>query len=178
MKILIKTCALISIILLAGCTGKKDIEVVHHVIDVKKPKAYQFTLKPNIGSRADDSRTVVDMGVVLKVWVKNYKNNDANLVASHDVYVWARKPDFIVGEDLPTRRVSGMPSPVQKLPFMLTGEEIDRNHIQSDEEIKKYVNKVYESENNPEISKKRKKESLKNDTEILQFLKQMRGETE
>jgi len=164
-------------LLLAGCVSKEEV-VTHHVIEVETPKPYQFELKPNIGSRNDDSRTVVDMGVVMKIWVKNYKNRQGNLIASHDLYAWARKPDFLVGEDLPPRRNTSLVTPVQKLPFMLTGEEIDRSDIQNDEVIKEYVNKVYENERDPELAQKRLDASRESDKKILEFLKQIKGENE
>lgn len=168
---------LLSAVLLGGCASKDEL-ITHHVIEVQKPKAYQFGLKPTIGSQNDDSRTVVDMGVVLKVWVKNYKNKENNLIASHDMYVWARKPDFMVGEELPARRQTGMPTPAQKLPFMLSGEEIDRVDIQNDEVIKDYVNKTYQMENDPELAQQRLEASRESDKKILEFLKEIKGETE
>ena len=63
-KLFVSLCIFGAGVVISGCAAKKDITVQHDIV-VHKTKPYQFKLKPQIGSRQEDSRTIVDMGVCL-----------------------------------------------------------------------------------------------------------------
>ena len=171
-RILAVAIAASAVVAITGCSGKKDPQPVQkRIVEVHQPKPYEFRLKPQIGSRNDDARTVVDMGEVLKITLNSYKNRQGNLIASHDVYAWARKPDFIVGEELPSRRSGGTISPSGKLPYMLSGGELDRGDLKNDEVIRDYVNQVYKLEKDEQEATHRKMEASRFDNDIKAFLK-------
>lgn len=105
-----------------------------------------FPYKPIIGTRNDDAKTVVDTGVVLKVYISTYKDTKKTLVASHDRYVWAKEPGFIVGTERPDiRKRTGLMTPAGKVPFAFGAGEIDSASIQDNTGIKEYINAVSES---------------------------------
>ena len=105
-----------------------------------------FPYKQIIGTRNDDAKTVVDTGVVLKVYIPTYKDTKKTLVASHDRYVWAKEPGFIVGTERPDiRKRTGMMTPAGKVPFAFGAGEIDSASIQDNTRIKEYISAVAES---------------------------------
>ena len=165
-------------LIISGCTTKKDITIQHDII-VHKTKPYQFKLKPQIGSRQEDSRTVVDMGVVLKISVNSYKNRNDNLIGGHDIYIWGRKPDFIPTTTLPKRTSYGMITSNKKLPFYLSNDGLDQADLQKDETIRKYTNELYKMRKEKKLVKEKREKSLVNDKKILDFLKKINnGEIE
>ena len=107
-------------------------------------KAYQFKIKPIVGSRQDDAKVVVNMGKVLKIWVAPYKVK-GTMIASHDIYSWVVKPDFIVGESIPNpRNRDGVITPLNNVPFAFKPKEIENAVLPlKDEQVKDYVNDVY-----------------------------------
>lgn len=172
-RVIMGSAVAVAMLGMSGCSGKQEPEpVASKRIVVEKPKPYEFRLKPQIGTRHDDARTVVDMGEVLKVTLNSYKNRQGNLVASHDVYIWARMPDFIVGEKLPTRKSNGMVNPSGRMPFMLRNEELDQADVENDETIRTYVNQVYKMEQDERAASNRKLEANRYDSEIIEFLKE------
>lgn len=174
-KLFIYSFIVVAISFFSGCTAKQQSsnsslskkDVQNDSTSVQNDSVpYKFRLKPIIGSRNSDSRTVVDMGVVMKIWITPYKDKNNNLIASHDIYTWVRKPDFIVGENLPSGTfmqnnndydTGGMINIEDKLPFMLSPSEIDRSDIENDEIIQKYANKIYKLQ----VSEKNAQEQLK-----------------
>ncbi len=169
---------IVSLVVLSstGCTGMHNIE--KHQIVKKKPidenvvlKAYKFKYKPIVGSRHSDARVLLDNGVVLKAWINSYKNKHGSLVASHDLYVRVKKPDFVANYAvLPvSKRTSGLFQSSKKVPFMLSSKEIDRSDIKTNNSIVEYTNS-YEDKSNKKIVKKRIKESEEFDESIKRYL--------
>lgn len=160
-----------TIILFSGCSTKNPQANIKpsKVIVVKKEKPYEFKFKPIIGTQTPDDKVLVDMGVVLRVWIQSYKTRTGNLIASHDVYIWGKKPDFIVGNPIPTP-TRGILTPHRKLPFMLSNEEVDRSDLESNENIRKFINSVYEKNNKPKTEKQIQKAN-QFDLKIKEFLK-------
>lgn len=127
-----------------GCASKQGDEVV--VVINSQEKAIRY--KPIIGSRNQDSRMGVDLGVVLKGWIAPYKTKTQILVSAHDVYFWVEKPDFIAGTAVPkASRGVGAITPLNKLPFSIAPKDIDRSDIDNDEVIIDFLNNAQNSTN-------------------------------
>lgn len=131
---------LLGLICFSACSSKKEIILLDK-------EAYVSKYKPIIGSRNNDVRTILDMGMAVKVWVAPYKDQYGVLVAGHDIYVWLERPDFIPGTSVPQidGDNKGIPNQVGKIPFTLSPEEIDRSDLKNDATIQKYVNETYDS---------------------------------
>lgn len=171
-KVLIATSAILALSLFSGCSTKQVAK--HEIIHIKKEKPYQFTYTPIIGTQNPDERVIVNMGTVMRVWINSYKDRNGDLVASHDTYTWMKKPDFIVGNELPTRN-RGLLTPDGRMPTMLSSSEVDRSNFSSNENIKQYVNGVYQkSSGDNDLTK----DISKHDLKIKNFLKSSKGETE
>jgi len=158
----------------SGCAAKKDITIEHDII-VHKTKPYQFKLKPQIGTRQEDARTVVDMGVVLKISINSYKNRNNDLIGGHDIFVWGRKPDFIPSTNLPKRSSYNVITSNKKLPFYLSNDGLDNADLSKDETIRKFTNELYKMEKSKELANKKHEKSLESDKKILDFLKKMKN---
>lgn len=118
-------------------------------------KPYYLRFKPIVGSRQNDSKVVVDMGKVLKIWVAPYKSK-GTMISSHDIYTWVQKPGFIVGEDIPNKNAhTGLTNAAGTLPFIFSEGDIDTSKGLTNNVLKKYVNNVYKAQNNPSYTKKR-----------------------
>lgn len=181
----------VSSLFIIGCAGKQEQTPPQNSSQGEPKQAYyeasKFRLKPIIGSRNDDARTVVDMGTLLKIWVAPYKGRNGVLTASHDAYAWAKMPDFIVGEEVPTtpsvENSSGMVFN-NRLPASLSAEEVDRTNIQNDENIQTFVNGLDQfvkkekakEEETTKSEEKIKSSKTKVDQEILDFIKTKNGE--
>lgn len=127
-----------------GCASKQGDEIV--VVVDSQERAIRY--KPIIGSRNQDSRMGVDLGVVLKGWIAPYKTKTQILVAGHDVYFWVEKPDFIAGTAVPkANRGVGAITPLNKLPFSIAPKDIDRSDIDNDEVIMDFLNNAQNSTN-------------------------------
>lgn len=112
--------------------------------DIKIPA---FPYKPIIGTRNNDAKTVVDMGVALKVYVATYKDSKKTLVAAHDRYIWVKEPSFIVGLEKPdVRKNTGMMTAAGKVPFIFGAGEIDHPSIETNAKIKDYLDNVAEAD--------------------------------
>ncbi len=141
------------------------------IVYINRDKPYKFTYVPIIGTQTPDDKVVVNMGVVLRVWIHSYKTRNDDLVSSHDIYIWGKKPDFIVGNALPTFN-RGILTPQGKMPFMLTDNSVDRSNFKDNLNIRNYVNSVYkEKEEGKSFTQKRVIESKKYDEEIKAFIK-------
>lgn len=182
------TASLVALSLFSGCSSKEPTPNSQASQDGKMDfyEPSKFRLKPVIGSRNDDARTVVDMGTLLKIWVAPYKGRNGVLTASHDIYAWAKMPDFVVGEEVPTAPAPDKGSGMvfnKKLPPSISAEEVDRSKIQDDENIQTFVNglndfvkKEMDKKELTPAEKKKKEEQTKADSEILNFIKQNNAE--
>lgn len=126
------------VLVLAGCSTREII-----VVDQQK---YVSRYRPLIGSQNNDARTIIDYGVVLKIWIAPYKDKYGSLISSHDNYVWADRPDFVPGSAVPQiKSDSGITTPNSKLPFSVSPKEIDRGDLKSDEVINEFINQSYKN---------------------------------
>jgi len=171
-----------------GCATKSDVRQVvvrTESAEIVRYEPYQFRQKPIIGSRNNDARVAVDMGVVLKIWVAPYKDSANVLTSAHDIYAWARQPDFIAGEELPRKQDVGSGlTQFGRIPPSLAGEEIDKSDF-SDENIKDFINfmnkeianRKIPSENLPaevkdkEVKADEIKKQSEADAEIMNYIK-------
>lgn len=122
----------LGLVFLVGCSHKE----LRIILDqqVSSPK-----YRPIIGSGNNDARTIIDYGVVLKIWVSPYKDMDGTLIAAHYEYVWVDRPDFVPGSAVPqVSSGGGVITPTGRLPFSISPSEIDRSNIKSDEVINKF----------------------------------------
>jgi len=149
-----------------GTPNKKPIK--EKTVFINKDKPYKFDYVPIIGTQTPDDKVLINMGVVLRVWIHSYKTRNDDLVSSHDIYIWGKKPDFIVGNPLPTVD-RGILTPQGKMPFMLSNDSVDRSNFKSNLNIRKFVNSVYAKEDKTKTDK-RVKESKKFDKTIKNFL--------
>ena len=174
---------LISLLLFSGCKVKKpgNYSKLDNALgilkssktDYTKTKPYYLRFKPIVGSRQNDSKVVVDMGKVLKIWVAPYKVK-GTMVASHDIYTWVQKPGFIVGESIPKKgRHTGLTNASGNLPFIFNEGDIDTSNGMTNKALKKYVNNVYKAQNDDTYVKKRiNKTKSKFDATIKEYLNQ------
>ncbi|MBW6487561.1 hypothetical protein [Sulfurimonas sp.] len=165
----------ISVLLVfGGCSQKKDV-IPDMISDIERDKIhtkpYQLKITPIIGTRQDDAKVVMDMGKIIKVWVAPYKDGKT-LVSSHDNYVVAQAPDFIIGESVPNKNWKGLVAPENKIPFLFRDSELDNANKIEEEEIIKYNNIVYQQQNDTNESVKRLEKTTVFDSEIKKFLDQ------
>ncbi|PAF46329.1 hypothetical protein BKH46_08050 [Helicobacter sp. 12S02634-8] len=138
-----------SMLFLLGCSSREIV--------VLNQQDYQSRYKPIIGSQNNDARTVIDYGVVLKIWISPYKDRYGVLIAGHDNYVWVRRPDFVPGSTVPqVNQSSGVITPTRKLPFSISPREIDRADLKSDKVINDFINESYKNTNNRVMNKIKK----------------------
>lgn len=157
----------------SGCSDKnKPVPPVKKIIKLKRPKAYTFNYVPIIGTQTPDDKVIVDMGVVLRIWVNSYKDRSNTLVSSHDIYVWAKKPDFVTGNILPDKS-RGILTPQGKMPFMLSNSTVDRSDFKDNKNIRNYVNSIYEKEVTPKATTSSIKQASKFDSSIKKFIKEI-----
>lgn len=144
-------------ILLIGCSSNPGCAAPERIKENPKQEVKHssgddlnipaFPYKPIIGTRNNDAKTIVDHGVVLKVYIATYKDGKKDLIAAHDKYVWAKEPQFVVGIEQPeVRKRTGMMTPVDKVPFVFSAGEIDSPSITNNEKIKDYLSNISESE--------------------------------
>lgn len=123
-----------------GCASKDEKIQEIIVIDREGP---QTRYRPNVSTRNSDARIITDAGVMLKIWIAPYTTRAGFLVAGHDVYYQARKPEFITGRSVPRRtRGVGATTPTTKIPFSIAPTEIDRSNLDNDNVILKYMDNV------------------------------------
>jgi len=162
-----------------GCSSKESVkpQTKTTIVKLKRPKAYTFNYIPIIGTQTPDDKVIVDMGVVLRVWINSYKDRSNALVSSHDLYIWAKKPDFIAGNVLPTKS-RGLLTPQHKMPFMLSDSSVDRSSFDDNKNIRNFVNSVYKQEATPSAVKENLHKASKNDVAIKNFIKKITNKKE
>jgi len=133
-------------------------------------KPYELKITPIVGTEQDDSKVVMDMGKVMKIWIAPYKNKDV-FVSAHDNFVVAKKPEFVIGEKVPQKNWGSMHTPINRIPFVFRDADLDKATKLGKEEIVKYNNNIYKEQNNPKLAKQRINESNKYDKQIINFLK-------
>lgn len=117
------------VLVFSGCsvannTFKSNAEKHKKKTKTQIHEKYDFNLKPIIGTRNKDTQTIVDMGVVLKIWVAPYKSRSGILTAMHDIYIWGKRPDFVVGEKLPDgKKVNNISSNAEKYFFPINSTD-------------------------------------------------------
>jgi len=156
--------------LLSGCSSKEpEPRKIKPRKDIHT-KPYELKITPIIGTRQEDAKVIMDMGKIMKVWIAPYKNNGV-FVSSHDNFVVAKKPDFVVGEEIPTKNWGSMHTPTNSIPFIFRDSDLDNSTKLEKEEIVKFNNNVYKEQNSPDVSKQRIQEASKYDKQIIDFLK-------
>lgn len=191
-KTVLSVVSMISVMMITGCSNKEPLPNITKNMFIKdRPKEYTFNYIPIIGTQTPDDKVVVDMGVVLRVWINSYKNRTDDLVSSHDIYMWAKKPDFILGAPLPTRK-RGIINSTNRLPFSISDNSVDRSNTKDNMNIRSFVNSVNSSfKKSPiyNVSLKEQKSTKKDDftplednykntsdDKIKHFLKKMKKE--
>lgn len=132
---------LLSIILFSGCTDKKPtIPVINKKIVINEIGYPSKTIYPVLKENNLGQRAIVDMGVVLKTKITTYKDKGGSLIASHDVFFWAKKPDFITTNTLPRKdrkkEYSGLKINLSQNGVIDLGKEIEIEAISDNEEAK------------------------------------------
>lgn len=135
---------LLSVLVLVGCAGSQ--------YKVEKPSPLPLVVTQNVVPY--DS--IVDMGQYAEAWIAPYKDKDDNLYNSRSMNFWVKKPDFIIGEDLPDNNTEGVEANSTHQPFNLKMKE---------QEVKKELTE----EPKKEVTKE-EKISLNDD--VANFLKQ------
>ena len=182
-----------AIILLSGCASDNQnltaqdsyLKNISYIVQKEKEKrikeelnteSYHFMVTPIVGSEQDDSKVIVDMGKILKVWIAPYVVG-GTMIAAHSIYTWVQAPHFIAGESVgrgsPTD--ASLLTPSGNYPVIYRPDELYYNEPSfSNKELKEYVNKKYEVDKHPEKYLKRIDKRIKNkyDKVILQYLKQ------
>ncbi|WP_456469994.1 hypothetical protein [Caminibacter sp.] len=142
-------------------------------------KSYHFMVKPIISSEQDDSKVVVDMGKILKIWIAPYVVK-GTLIAGHSIYTWVEPPKFIAGESVGRGSYSdaSLITPNGNYPLIYRPDEVYTKKAKfSNEELRNYVNKKYETEKHPaKVIRKIEKNNVKYDEEIKKYL-QMKKRT-
>lgn len=167
---------LLIMVFFSGCASskqpeaKKIIKNTQMEIGVPMHDPYKYRLKPIIGSRNNDARTIVDNGVPLKIWISPYKTREGVLIASHDIYIWGKRPDFITGEELPVgfKKNRGL-NYRDKVPFTLSPEEMDRADIKNDENIQTFIENLPTKESVKITKATPKLQEI--DSKLLEFMK-------
>lgn len=180
-----------SLVILTGCSVKepqhsqraylKNIDYLVKKAQEKRIKeetsteSYQFPITPIVESQQDDSRVIVDMGKILKVWIAPYVAG-GTLIAAHSIYTWVKAPRFIAGESV------GRGSPNDASPLTPSGnypmiyrpaEFYHQKPTFSNKELKEYADKRYQVEAHP--AKALRSIDIKNNKYnalIRQYLKQ------
>jgi hypothetical protein len=117
------------------------------------------------------------MGKIQKIWIAPYKYK-GTMFASRDIYTWVEKPDFIVGEPVPTNmNRTGMITPLDSLPFAFQSKELATKKTPlTSEDVKHFVNNVYQAQNNPEMLEyKNEQADSKFDSVISDYLNSSDG---
>jgi len=89
---------------------------------------------------------VVDMGQYAEAWIAPYKDKYNNLYNKRNINFWVKEPDFIIGENLPTRRDSFITdSDMKHIPFHLkklneTITEVPSKKIKLEQNVINFLN--------------------------------------
>ena len=171
-KIISFTVASTLVLILGGCTSTKSSLAEAKVFTPRTDmhtKSYKLNVVPIIGSRQDDTKVIMDMGKIMKVWISDYKNRKT-FVSSHDNYVVAQDPDFVLGETIPQKNWRSVKTPTNSIPFIFRDADLDKTTKLGREEIIKYNNNVYEQQNTKKVPQERLDEVNIYDREIKSFL--------
>lgn len=185
----------VSIMLLQGCASKDtvfpdpDSDIKEYIeknkqysgngYRTKKVMPYQTTTSITVGSRANDSKVVVNTGKVFKIYINSYKRG-STLIGGHDIYTYVEKPGFIVGQNVPERSIAGVTTPIGNLPFRINGSQLNINTHEtemSDKDVKNFNNNIYNNKYG-HASKKTdliKKVERTRDDAILNYINAKKG---
>jgi len=174
---------LTGVLFFVGCSSK-EVHIKDIVDNTKQNEEkvvltpYQMKITPIVGSHQNDSKVIVDTGVVLKIWIAPYKIKNT-LIAGHDVYTWARKPNFIVGEDMPkyNSKQTSLITANGQFPNLFKQQDINNYKELQDKTVKKYVNNIYKVKaGDSKYLNKKTKEEMKQNSAILEYLRRKNGE--
>ncbi len=177
-------------LLLNGCATKEPqpkqksyLKNINYIIQKERKQrikeeinteSYHFMVKPIVGSEQDDSKVIVNMGKILKIWIAPYVVG-GTLIAAHSIYSWVVPPKFIPGESVgrvsPTD--SSLLTPSGNYPLIYRPAEVyNKKPTFSNKEIKEYVNKTYQVDKHPDKYLKNidNRDKDKYDKLIKQFL--------
>jgi hypothetical protein len=178
---------------LIGCAQQPQIESknvslknISYIIKKEQEKrleeelnteAYRIPVKPIVGSEQDDSKVIVDMGKILKVWIAPYVVN-GTLIAAHYIYTWVQPPRFIAGASVGRGgpNDASLITPDGNYPLIYRPSELyNAQPTFSNKEIKEYVDKKYWADKFPAKALKKVEEKDKiYDKAILDFLKKQK----
>lgn len=116
-----------------GCASSSENVRTQYVIVDKESGEIRY--KPIVTSENRDSRVILKLPKVLKVWIAPYVNESGLLVSGHDVYTVLESHKFVSGTQAHYGRTYGATSPVGDLPFSISPYEIDRSDLESDKVI-------------------------------------------
>jgi hypothetical protein len=189
-KILTVTTIMVGGILLSGCASKQPdkqegyLKNIDYIVKAEKQKrikeeinakSYHFMVKPIVNSEQDDSKVIVDMGKILKVWIAPYIIK-GTLISGHSTYTWVEAPKFVAGESVGKGSLSdsSLITPNGNYPIVYRPDEVYTTQAHfTNKELKKYVNKKYQVEANPEKTlKKIDKQNNKYNKLIKKYLKE------
>lgn len=153
-------------LLFLGCATKQPeknayLKNIEYIVQKQKEKrlkeelstkSYHFMVKPIVGSEQDDSKVIVDMGKILKVWIAPYVVK-GTLIAAHYTYTWVQPPHFIPGESVGRGSYTdaSLLTPQGNYPIIYRPTELDNGNPKfTNEELKEYVNKKYQIDKHPE----------------------------
>ena len=178
----------VTVLFLSGCTSSPKVKTRFHRNHVynyeRSNNPTQFRYQPVIGTHQPDTKTMIDMGEWAKIWVKNYRNKNKTFVASHSIITMVREPGFISGEDIPRRRRDTVYNTYGGRTFtyrssdLMYGDSSQGSYGLTDSEIKDYVNNYEYSKKTKRLSPQRKKEILKYDKAIREYIAKARKKKE
>jgi len=195
-KYKILTIVIGTVFLMTGCATRNEnvdeegyLKNINHIVQMEKEKrikeelnteAYRFPITPIVSSEQDDSKVIVDMGKILKIWIAPYVVG-GTLIAGHSIYTWVQPPHFIAGESVggesPTD--ASLLTPQGNYPIVYRPDELYyRKPTFSNKEIKEYVDRVYQVDKHPAKYLRKVDKTIKNkyDKVIIQYLKEQEKE--
>ncbi|WP_457749113.1 hypothetical protein [Sulfurimonas sp.] len=148
---LLVTVPFIASIIFSGCATKTaQPKVVIKKITIDEVNRKETTY-PVLKENNSMQRAIVDMGVVLKTKITSYKDESGSLIASHNVFFWAKRPDFITTNTLPRRKIkheySGLKINLNKTGVVDIDEAISQQAVKNqkittyDRKINSFLNK-------------------------------------
>lgn len=123
-------------------SGRTISPIANYQNDIPVTKETDLSIKyqeqgPLIVSRTKVGDIIRDNGLVQQVFVSNYVDYTNDLIASHEIYVVVKEPEWVVGEKTPKSvKVDNMPTPVST------------NLLKSTEKTTAYQENVIDSYNN------------------------------
>lgn len=171
---------LLGLFILSGCSGSPKVQTSferqYHYDQGDTNNAVKFRYKPVIGTKQEDTKTMIDMGQWAKIWVKNYKNDNKTFIASHSIVTMIREPGFIAGEDVPAHRrqsaynsYGGRTFTFRSSDLMYEDSSMGSEGL-TDDQIKDYVDNYEYSKKTERLEPQRQKEVVKYNKEILKYI--------